>query len=434
MSDNDKLDAVPPVGAPAIPPAGGRIDWGHILRAFKHRNYALFFAGQGVSLIGTWMQQQALLWLVYEITKRRSAMGELTFYSQLPSLPLFLIAGVLGDRWNRHRMLVVLQVLAALQALALAAVTYWGGVQFWHLVVLGMAAGIIRSFEIPIRQGFVVQMLDDPRDLPGAIAMNSFLINASFVIGPTLGGLLIHLSGDKAAPCFLINAISFIAVIVALLAMKVAKSRPVARGESPLRTLWEGLKYTALHKQIRGSILFVAFTSFVAMQYATLMPVFAGGNARVQGYLLSAAGAGAMIGALFIASQKSPERLHKLITGGALVFGVGLALFAYSRFLWLSLPLLVLAGVGRMIQMASANTYVQTLVDDDKRTRVMAFHAMAFMGVAPFGALYLGLIASTAMRAEGAVLLAGLACVGGAIAFAGRLPKAHRREEAHRET
>jgi MFS family permease len=463
MSTNDK----PASEAPTPPAAARGIDWRHILRALKHRNYALFFAGQGVSQIGTWMQHAAQLWLVYRLTGRKDAVGELAFFSQLPSFLLFPLAGVLGDRWNRRTMVTILQSLAALQALILAAVVYLGIVQFWHIVLLGMVAGIIRSFEIPIRQSFVVEMLEDRKDLPGAIALNSFLMNASFVIGPSLAGLAIYFWKDHGneAPCFLINAISFGAVIAALLAMKMKPNARVPIRGSPVQSFLEGLKYTAAHKSIRGAILYLGFTALVAVQYTTLMPVFAKdvlhGDERTQGWLLSAAGLGAMMGALFIASQRSPAGLHRLMTAGGVVFGVGLVAFSQSTVvggwlmslaggtgagqwlaahlaglgvhlswqavsLWVSVATLVFLGVGRMVQMASTNTYVQMLVDDDKRSRVMAFHSLAFMGVAPIGALMMGKLAQTRLDAPGTLLLSGLACLAGAIAFAGRIPKVYR--------
>lgn len=464
MTDNDKPDAVPPGGAPAPPLATRGIDWGHILRALKHRNYALFFAGQGVSQIGTWMQHAGQLWLVYRLTGRKDAVGELAFLSQLPSFLLFPLAGVIGDRWNRRTMITIFQSLAALQALALAAVVFLGIVQFWHVVALGMIGGIIRSFEIPIRQSFVVEMLEDRRDLPGAIALNSLLMNAAFVIGPSLAGLAIYLWKDygNEAPCFLINAVSFAAVIAALLAMKM---KPFVRApvrSSPLQSFLEGLRYTARHKQIRQAILYLGFTALVAVQYTTLMPVLAKdvlhGDERTQGFLLSAAGVGAMLGALFIASQRSPAGLHRLMTVGGAVFGIGLIALSQSvamgrwlteilattgfghwatdalasaglrvswegAALWVSVALLVFLGAGRMVQMAATNTYVQTLVDDDKRSRVMAFHSLAFMGVAPIGALMMGKIAQTRLDAPGTFLVAGAACLIGSIAFAGHLPK-----------
>ncbi|HUT59298.1 MAG TPA: MFS transporter [Phycisphaerae bacterium] len=408
------------------PPRRGGLDLGHMLRALRHRNYVLFFGGQGLSLIGTWMQLAALQWLVFRITGRNSAPGELAFYSMVPTLVLFPIAGVLGDRFNRRVMVIILQSLAAIQALVLALVAYNGHVKFWHVVGLGVFAGVVRSFEIPIRQAFVVEMLEDRRDLPGAIALNSFLFNGAFIVGPSLAGLVIYLSGGNEAPCFLINGISFVTVIFALLAMRV---KPRATGPakiSPVRSFLDGLRYTAAHMPIRRAIMMVAFMALVAMQYTTLMPVVAKvvlhGDERTQGYLLSAVGAGAVVGALILACQRGPEALHRLMPLGATIFGIGLVAFSFSRALWVSVGILVLAGVGRMILMASANTYVQTLVDDDKRTRVMAFYALAMMGMAPVGSLMLGTIANTPLGAPGSILLAGGASVLGAILFVGRLP------------
>jgi MFS family permease len=395
-----------------------------MIRALRHRNFRLFFFGQGISLVGTWMQAVAMPWLVYRITGSVLLLGVVGFTGQILTFVMAPVAGVLADRWNRHRLVTAAQALAAAQALGLAALTLTGTIEVWHLIVLSLLAGFIRGFEIPTRQTFVVDMLDDPHDLPNAIALNSFLVNSARLIGPSIAGALIALVGEGM--CFLLNGVSFLAVIAALLAMRV-RPRPASPTQKHvLAELREGFLYAWRFLPIRAVLLLLCLVSLMGVPYVTLMPVFAkdilGGGPYTMGFLMVAVGAGAVLGAVFLASRQSVAGLGRSIALAAAGFGLGLIAFSLSRNFWLSLPLLAWTGGGMMIQMAGSNTFLQTIVDEDKRGRIMSFYTMAFMGMGPFGSLLAGSLASVT-SAPTTVLLGGVACIGGAAAFAVFLPR-----------
>ncbi len=394
------------------------------LRALRNRNYRLFFTGQGISLIGTWMERIALGWLVYKLTDSAFLLGLVSFLSQIPTFLLATFAGVLADRYDKHKIVIITQILAMVQAFILAILTLTHLVNIWYIMILSVIIGLINAFDMPTRQSFVVELVDDKKDLSNAIALNSSMFNAARLIGPTIAGILISVVGEGL--CFLINALSYIAVITALLLMKLKPTIHALKKEKVLKGLKEGIKYAYSFKPIKIFLLLVGLVSLAGMPYTVLMPVFAKdilhGNANTLGYLLGAVGVGALFGALYLASRKTVLGLGRWIAIAASIFGAGLVLFSFSRSLILSLILMLFTGFGMMMQMASTNTLLQTLVDDDKRGRIMSLYVMAFMGTAPFGSLIAGSLASR-IGAPTTVLLSGIIVLVGAALFAKKLPE-----------
>lgn len=394
-----------------------------ILRSLHYRNYRLFFGGQGISLIGTWIQNIAMSWLVYSLTNSALLLGIVGFAGQIPTFLLTPFAGVLVDRWNRHRLLVITQTLAMLQAFILALLVLTGNVTVWHIIPLSVFLGLINAFDIPARQSFVVEIIENREDLGNAIALNSSMFNGARLLGPSIAGMLIATVGEGI--CFLLNGISYLAVIAALLAMRVTPKKVEIKKAHILHGLKEGFSYAFGFAPIRYILLLLSLISLVGMPYAVLMPIFAKeilhGGAHTLGFLVGFSGTGALVGALFLASRKSAGGLVKNIPLATGIFGVGLIVFSQSRVLWLSLLLMLITGFGMMVQMASCNTLIQTVVDDDKRGRVMSFYTMAFMGMAPFGSLLAGVLASK-IGAPNTLLIGGIATILGAIVFAVRLP------------
>jgi MFS family permease len=367
-----------------------------IWRSLQHRNFRLFFLGQGISLIGTWMQQLAMAWLVYQLTDDPLKMGAVTFASQIPSFLLVPFVGVLLDHWNKHRVIVLAQALALIQALLLAILVFAEVITFWQIILLSVFQGCVNAFDMPARQSFLPEMLTSKEDLGNAIALNSSLFNGARLLGPALAGFLIYLVGE--AMCFLLNALSYLAVIAALLAMKIPKRPRRTHKPQVLLGLKEGFVYAFGFPPIRALLLLVAMVSFAGIPYTVLMPLFAkdilGGGAATLGLLMTAAGLGALTGALYMAARASVLGLGTRIVLACSLAGGALLGFAHSEMLWLSLALLALAGLGIMVTMAGCNTILQTLVDDDKRGRVMSIYTMAFMGMAPFGSLLAGGLAN----------------------------------------
>ena len=394
-----------------------------IFRALHHRNYRLFFGGQGVSLIGTWMQQLAMSWLVYRMTNSAFLLGVVGFLGQIPAFLLSPFAGVLIDRWNRHRILVGTQSLAMIQAFILALLTLTGTIAIWHIVILALFLGFVNAFDMPTRQAFVVEMVETGEDLGNAIALNSFLFNGARLLGPSIGGILISLLGEGM--CFLLNGISFIAVIAALLAMKMTKREIRSKSSRVLKGVKEGFTYAFGFPPIRSLLLLLGLVSLTGMPYTVLMPVFAKnilhGGPHTLGFLLGASGVGALVGAVYLASRKSVLGLGRLIVIALNIFGIGLIAFSISRTLPLSLLFLGFTGFGMMVQMVSTNTVLQTIVEEDKRGRVMSLYTMAFMGMVPFGSLLAGSLASK-IGASGTIMISGAACILGSILFARKLP------------
>jgi MFS family permease len=396
-----------------------------LLRALRHRNYRLFFSGQSVSLVGTWITRIATLWLVYRLTGSALLLGIVGFCGQIPTLLLAPFSGVLVDRWNRHRILVATQVLSMLQSLALAVLALAGIITVTEILVLQVAQGIINAFDTPARQAFVIDMVEQREELPNAIALNSSMVTGSRIIGPTIGGILIAAFGEGW--CFMMDAISYLAVIASLLAMRLAAdSARRGRRTSAIEELREGVRYVSGFAPARTVLLLLALVSTMGMPYMVLMPAVASGvlhgGPHTLGFLMTASGVGALAGAMYLAARPSVLGLGRAIAIATATFGVGLAAFALSHTLWLSLALLPIAGGGFMVQTASTNTILQTIVDERLRGRVMAFYAMAFLGTAPIGSLVAGVVASR-IGVQLTILLGGLACVAGASWFALELPK-----------
>jgi len=390
-----------------------------ILRALRHRNYRLFFGGQTVSLVGTWITRIATAWLVYRLTHSAFLLGLVGFAGQIPTTFLAPIAGVFVDRWNRHHVLLVTQVLSLLQSAALAVLTFTGVITVWEIVALQTFQGVINAFDTPARQAFVVTMIEDRADLGNAIALNSTMVNASRIVGPSVGGLLIAAVGEGW--CFAVDAVSYLAVIASLLAMRLPAVAPRALGTRVREELMSGFRYVRDVRQIRTILVLLAVVSMAGMPYSVLMPAVAStvlhGGAHTYGFLMTAAGAGALAGALYLAGRVSVNGLERLMWRATIAFGLGLIAFAFSRSIPLSLVILLFIGAGFMIQLASANTIIQTVVDEMFRGRVMAFYAMAFLGTAPIGSILAGIIAEH-IGTPFTIAIGGLACAVAGVAFA----------------
>jgi MFS family permease len=392
--------------------------WRFALRALQHRNYRLFFAGQSISLIGTWMTRLATSWLVYRLTNSAFLLGFIGFAGQIPAFILAPIAGVWVDRLNRHRVLVVTQVLSMVQSFWLAALALTHHITYGDIFWLSIFQGGINAFDMPARQAFVTQMVESREDLPNAIALNSSMVNASRLVGPSIAGMVIAAVGEGW--CFFIDGVSYIAVIVSLLLMRVAVQQVARKNDSVIVELREGWQYVSRFKPIRAILLLLATVSLFGMPYTVLMPIFARdvlhGGAHTLGFLTGAIGVGALVSAAYLATRKSVVGLGKVIPIVTIVFGCSLVAFGFSRWLPVSIVVLLFAGFGMMQAMAASNTILQTIVDEDKRGRVMAFYSMAFMGMAPFGSLIAGEVASR-VGAPVTVMICGCVCIGGAMVF-----------------
>ncbi|NUO63925.1 MAG: MFS transporter [Gemmatimonadaceae bacterium] len=395
-----------------------------LTRALSSRNFRLFFSGQSVSLIGTWITRIATSWLVYRLTHSALLLGIVGFCGQIPTLVLAPMAGVLVDRWDRHRLLVWTQVLSALQSLALALLALSGTITVGWILGLQVVQGVINAFDTPARQAFVIQMVEDRADLPNAIALNSTMVNGSRIIGPSIGGVIIAAAGEGW--CFMLDAISYIAVIVSLLAMRIEKTeRRQARGAIGAE-MRAGFEYVSRFMPVRTALLLLALVSTMGMPYTVLMPMVAAqtlhGGPHTLGSLMTASGLGAVAGALYLASRRSVLGLGRAMALATLAFGAGLVAFSFARTTWVALLVLPIVGAGMMIEMASTNTVLQTIVEEELRGRVMAFYSMAFLGTAPIGSLIAGVVADRIGAAE-TILLGGIACVAGAGWLALRLPR-----------
>ncbi len=393
-----------------------------MLRALHSRNYRLFFAGQSVSLIGTWMQQVALSWLVYRITGSALLLGVVGFAGQIPTFLLAPFAGVLADRWNRRPVLLITQSLAMTQATVLAAIVLTGTIPVWLIILLSITLGTINAFDIPIRQAFVVELVERKEDLGNAIALNSSLVNAARLIGPSVAGLLVATLGEGV--CFLINAVSYLPIIIAIMAMRLRPSQRRPGQKRILHELKEGFGYAWHFKPIRYILMLLALISLMGMPYAVLMPIFAKkvlhGGAHTFGFLMASSGIGALASTMYLASRRSIVGLGRVIALATCTFGVGVMGFALSRSIYLSPVFLALAGFGAMAQIASSNTILQTIVDDDKRGRIMSFFAMSFMGATPIGSLLAGAVADR-IGAPTTLLMGGAACLVGGLLFGRQL-------------
>jgi MFS family permease len=398
-----------------------------VFRSLRHRNFRLFFLGQGVSLIGTWMQQTAMSWLVYRLTGSPFLLGLVGFSGQIPVFFLAPVAGFAADRWNRRRILLVTQSLALVQALALSALAFTGTLTVGHIIPLSVFMGLINAVDMPVRQAFVVEMIERREELGNAIALNSSLFNGARLIGPSVAGLVVASAGEEI--CFLINALSFIAVIAALLSMKLRPRAPATAASGVFESVREGFSYAFRFPPIRKVLVMLALVSLFGIPFIVLMPVIArdllGGGADTLGFLMGAAGLGALCGAVTLASRKGIRGLGRWIPLAASIFGAGLVAVSFSRTLWVSLLLVAVAGFGMMVQTASSNTLMQSAADDDKRGRVMSLYAMSLVGLAPLGSLILGSLAGK-IGAPNTLLVSGVACIAGAYIVMGRKPRKRR--------
>ncbi len=400
----------------------------HAWRALRHRNFRLFFGGQTISLVGTWMTRVATGWLVYRLTGSALLLGTVSFAGQIPTFLVAPFAGVWVDRLDRRQVLVWTQALSMVQSLSLAALTLTGHITIPRLLALSVMQGVINAFDMPGRQSFMVKMVDDKRDLQNAIAINSSMVNLARLIGPSLAGMLIAVSSEGW--CFLIDGISYVAVIISLLAMRLHSTEAKRAAASTLSELKAGWAYVSNFLPIRTILLLFALVSLMGMPYVVLMPVFAKtvlhGGPHTLGFLMGSMGLGALVSALSLAARRNVRGLVRMIPIAAAVFGAGLIGFGLSRVFWLSMIMVFIAGAGMMQGMAASNTVIQTIVTDDKRGRVMSYYTMAFMGMAPFGSLLAGTMAHK-VGAPLTVIFNGSVVLLGAAWFTTRRPQLRRQ-------
>jgi MFS family permease len=402
-------------------------------RSLRARNFRLYFTGQGISLIGTWMQRVAMGWLVYQLTGSALMLGLVGFAGRIPTLVLAPFAGVAADRWDRRRILYTTQSLSMLQAIMLAALVLSGAVQVWHVLALATFLGVLDSFDIPARQSFFVQLIDDPADLGNAIALNSSVFNVARLIGPSVAGVLIALIGEGWV--FALNGATYFSMLLALVLMRVPA---IVSGDATggvFRNLSDGFGFAWNFPAIRAVLVLITTVSFFAVPFAVLMPVFAidvlGGGAGTLGILMTAQGVGGLGGALFLSVRESATGLGSLIARAAALFGGGLLLFGASSSLWLSLPVLAVAGFGLMVQSAASNTFLQSIVGEAMRGRIMSLYTMAFIGTLPLGSLYAGWMAEQ-VGAPATVMIGGVVALVAAAIFRRQLPTLRRDVKARR--
>ena len=399
-----------------------------IVRALRHRNYRLFFTGQLISLVGTWMQTVAESWLVFRLTRSSALLGLSSFAGLIPVFVLAPLGGAVADRVDKRRIIIATQCVSMVLPLILAALTFTGLVRVWHVFVLAACLGIVNAFDMPARQAFVVEMVGR-EDLLNAIALNSSMVNGARIVGPAVAGLTVAAVGEGW--CFLINGLSYVAVISGLLLMRVKPTARAPAHRSALHHTIEGFRFVARTAPIRALLLLLGIVSFAGLPYSVLMPVFAESilhaGPKGLGILMGASGAGALAGTLTLASRHGVRGLGRWVLMATVALGVGLMLFSLSRTFWLSAVLLVPVGASMMVQMAASNTLIQAMVPDALRGRVMAVYAMMLVGMAPFGSLAAGLVAER-IGAPHTLALGGAICLAAAGVFATRLSAL--REEA----
>ena len=404
--------------APGLSPAAGL---SHAWRALRHRNFRLFFGGQSISLIGTWMTRVATSWLVYRLTKSSLLLGTVGFAGQIPTFLLAPLAGVIVDRIDRRKVLVWTQALAMVQSLALAWLTLSHRINIGEVLALSAMQGVINAFDMPGRQSFMIRMVEDRNDLSNAIAINSSMVNLARLIGPSLAGLLIAATNEGW--CFLVDGVSYIAVIVSLVMMRVPHESP-HHGTTMIEQLRQGWAYVAESVPIRRILMLFSVLSLMGWPFMVLMPIFAAqvlhGGPHTLGFLMGAVGVGSLASALSLVLRRSVRGLLKMIPIAAAVFGIGLISFGLSKNLWLSLPMMLVTGFGMMQGLTASNTILQTLVDERMRGRVMSYYTMAFVGMAPFGSLMAGALAH-AIGAPRTVMISGIACILGSLWFWSRM-------------
>jgi MFS family permease len=406
---------------PAKPP-GGQGRAGTLFRALRHRNFQLFFSGQIISLVGTWMQTVAEAWLVYRLTGSSALLGLLGFVSQIPIFLLSPLAGLVADRWPRQRTVIATQATSMLLAFTLAALTLTGRIRVWEIICLATLLGTVNAFDIPTRQSFLIEMVGR-EDLLNAIALNSSMFNGARVAGPAIAGLLVALVGEGW--CFLLNGVSYLAVIAGLFMMRIGTPLVMHDGAGPFEKLRQGLRFARETLPIRSLLLLLGLVSFMALPFTVLMPIFAdkifGGGASAYGTLMGAVGVGAMFGALAIAMRQQLRGLGNVVAFSATGLGISLILFSASRWYWASWFVLVLTGFTMMMQFTATNTLIQAMVPDQLRGRVMSLYAMMFLGMMPIGSLFAGAIAEH-IGAPITVAIGGVASVVGGIIFYRKWP------------
>ena len=398
-------------------------------RALKHRNFQLFVIGQLISLIGTWMQNTAQQWLVYKLTGSAAILGVFGFASQLPMLGLAWMGGYVGDRYNRHRGVITTQTLSMLLAFVLAALTLTRYIKTWHLIFIAFLVGVVNAFDVPIRQAFFVHMVGKD-DLPNAIALNSSIFNGARVIGPAIAGFTIALVGEGW--CFFLNGLSFVAVIIALLMMRIERTQSKRSGESPVRSFIEGFRFAMTDVPIRSALFLLSLLSLFGLQYSVFLPIYASdilhGGARTLGLLMSAAGVGAVLGALQFAARTEYKGLARWIASTCTTCALGLLIFSFATSFWLCSAVLFVVGFAATSQMAATNTIIQQRVPDEMRSRLMAVYATLFMGVMPIGALVAGGVAKH-IGAPHTMLLFGIAVLVGCSVFISRVALKMKNEK-----
>lgn len=398
-------------------------DFSHAWRALRHRNFRLFFGGQSISLIGTWMTRVATSWLVYRLTKSALLLGTVGFAGQIPTFLLAPLAGVVVDRIDRRKVLVWTQALAMVQSLVMAWLTLSHRITITQVLALSAFQGVVNAFDMPGRQSFMVKMVEDRADLSNAIAINSSMVNLARLVGPSLAGILIAATNEGW--CFFVDGVSYIAVIASLLMMRVPVDTEQREHPSMLAQLHEGWTYVSGFLPIRSILLLFALLSLMGWPFMVLMPIFAvqvlHGGPHTLGFLMAAVGVGSLASALSLVARRSVRGLTKMIPIAAVAFGMGLIAFGLSHSFWLSMPMMLLTGFGMMQGLTSSNTIVQTLVEEKMRGRVMSYYTMAFVGMAPFGSLLAGALAN-AIGAPHTVIVSGVACLVGAAWFWSRLP------------
>lgn len=400
--------------------------------AFQSRNYRLFFLGQGLSLVGTWITMVAMIWLVYHLTQSPILLGIVGFVSQVPNLVLVPFGGVLSDRWNHQRTLIVTQALSMLQSFALAALTLTGTVHISHIIALSLFQGIVNAVDSPTRQAFVPEIVERKENLINAIALNSSLFNGARLIGPAIGGVLLASVG--AGYCFLIDGISYVAVLLALMAMQIKSTTPKTSQTSltfntVIQHLKEGFVYAFGYAPVRTILIMVGLVSFLGVNFVVILPIFSHeilhGDANTLGLMMAASGVGSLFAAVQLSLRREVRGLGRLVAIAPIIYGLGMVAFAFSRSVWLSVLILVILGFGSLLQSASSNTIIQTLVQDEMRGRVMSIYIMSFLGMISFGNLFQGTLVSM-IGAPATVAVSGVICTLIAIFYARQLPRLQR--------
>jgi MFS family permease len=391
-------------------------------RALRHRNFKLFFSGQIISLVGTWMQTVAQAWLIYRLTGSSVLLGLLGFVGQIPIFLLSAPAGLAADRWPRQRVVIATQTASMLLAFILAALTMTGRIRVWEIILLATLLGIVNAFDVPARQSFLIEMVGR-EDLLNAIALNSSMFNGARVAGPAIAGVLVAVVGEGW--CFFLNGVSYLAVIAGLFMMRIEKVNLAHDGAAPLEKLREGIRFARHTKPIRALLVLVAIVSFMALPYTVLMPIFAvqilHGGASAYGTLMGAVGVGAMFGALALAMRQQLRGLGNVVAYAATGLGASLVLFSVSHWFWISFTILVASGFAMMMQFTATNTLIQAMVPDQLRGRVMSLYSMMFLGMSPIGSLLAGALADR-IGAPVTVAIGGLASCLGGLAFARKWP------------